>query len=130
MRLHPESERRWGNMTVVQTLAHCTSGIQMATGVINAQACILSRQRHRPDYQTARDELQDLFDLKASEFSFSTFDHLRWDLKEIFDMAVSEGHRERNPALLLFKPREAKRSERRVKKYRTGADPLFCPRSA
>jgi hypothetical protein len=35
MRLHPESERRWGNMTVAQTLAHCTSGIQMATGVIN-----------------------------------------------------------------------------------------------
>jgi hypothetical protein len=34
MRLHPESERRWGNMTVAQTLAHCTSGIQMATGVI------------------------------------------------------------------------------------------------
>ena len=35
MRLHPESERRWGNMTIAQTLAHCTSGIQMATGVIN-----------------------------------------------------------------------------------------------
>ena len=35
MRLHPESERRWGNMTLAQTLAHCTSGIQMATGVIN-----------------------------------------------------------------------------------------------
>src|SRR5258708_37674436 len=35
MRLHPESERRWGHMTVAQTLAHCTSGIQMATGVIN-----------------------------------------------------------------------------------------------
>jgi hypothetical protein len=35
MRLHPESERRWGNMTVAQTLAHCTSGIQMASGVIN-----------------------------------------------------------------------------------------------
>jgi Protein of unknown function (DUF1569) len=35
MRLHPESERRWGNMTLAQTLAHCTSGMQMATGVIN-----------------------------------------------------------------------------------------------
>lgn len=35
MRLHPESERRWGSMTVAQTLAHCTSGIQMAMGVIN-----------------------------------------------------------------------------------------------
>jgi hypothetical protein len=35
MRLHPESERQWGNMPLAQTLAHCTSGIQMATGVIN-----------------------------------------------------------------------------------------------
>jgi integrase len=61
-----------------------------------------------------RDELQDLLDLKASKFSFSTVDHLRWDLKQIFDMAVSEGHAKRNPALLLFTPREAKRSERRV----------------
>ena len=34
-RLHPESERRWGNMTLVHTLAHCTSGMQMAMGVIN-----------------------------------------------------------------------------------------------
>ena len=52
MRLHPESERQWGNMTVAQTLAHCTSGIQMATGVINpsvhpfpptSSACLSSR---------------------------------------------------------------------------------------
>lgn len=35
MRLSPESERQWGDMTVAQTLAHCTSGMQMAMGVIN-----------------------------------------------------------------------------------------------
>lgn len=35
MCLHPESERQWGSMTPAQTLAHCTSGLQMATGVIN-----------------------------------------------------------------------------------------------
>ena len=35
MRLHPESERRWGNMTLARTLAHCTSGMLMAMGVIN-----------------------------------------------------------------------------------------------
>ena len=34
MRLDPESEPQWGNMRVAQTLAHCTSGIHMATGVI------------------------------------------------------------------------------------------------
>ena len=35
MRLHPDSERQWGNMTPAQTLAHCTSGMQMAMGIIN-----------------------------------------------------------------------------------------------
>lgn len=35
MRLHSESERQWGNMTLAQALAHCTSGVQMAMGEIN-----------------------------------------------------------------------------------------------
>lgn len=35
MCLRPESKRQWGSMTPAQTLAHCTSGLQMATGVIN-----------------------------------------------------------------------------------------------
>ena len=37
MQLHSESERQWGSMGVAQTLAHCTSGIEMATGVIHAK---------------------------------------------------------------------------------------------
>ena len=63
-----------------------------------------------------RDELQDLLDLKAKkdELSFSVVDHLRWDMKQIFDMAVAEGQVERNPALLLFTPREAKKPIRRA----------------
>ena len=63
-----------------------------------------------------RDELQDLLDLKAKRdgLSFSVVDHLRWDMKQIFDMAVAEGHVERNPALLLFTPREAKRPVHRA----------------
>lgn len=62
-----------------------------------------------------RDELQDRLDEKAqSGLSFSVVDHLRWDLKQIFDMAVAEGHVERNPALLLFTPKDAAKPERRV----------------
>jgi hypothetical protein len=37
LRLCLESERQWGSMTVAQTLAHCTSGMEMAMGVINAK---------------------------------------------------------------------------------------------
>ena len=61
-----------------------------------------------------RDELQDLLDVKAQSLSFSVVDHLRWDMKQIFDMAVAEGQVERNPALLLFTPREAAKPVRRV----------------
>lgn len=63
-----------------------------------------------------RDELQDFLDGKAKREgpSFSVVDHLRWYLKQIFDMAVAEGHIERNPALLLFTPKEAKKPVRRA----------------
>jgi len=62
-----------------------------------------------------RDELQDLLDLKASvPLSFSVVDHLRWDLKQIFDMAVAEGQVERNPALLLFTPKAARKPVHRA----------------
>lgn len=61
-----------------------------------------------------RDELQDLLDGKAKRLSFSVVDHLRWDLKQVFDMAVAEGQVERNPALLLFTPNEAAKPVRRV----------------
>jgi hypothetical protein len=37
LRLRLESERQWGSMAVAQTLAHCTSGIEMAMGVIRAK---------------------------------------------------------------------------------------------
>jgi len=60
-----------------------------------------------------RDELQDFLDSKGG-MSFSVVDHLRWDLKQIFDMAIAEGFVRLNPALLLFTPREAKRPLRRV----------------
>ncbi len=57
-----------------------------------------------------RDELQDFLDEKADVgLSYSVVDHLRWDLKQIFKLAMSEGHLQRNPAELLFTPREAHR---------------------
>lgn len=59
-----------------------------------------------------RNELQAFLDQKAEAgLSYSTVAHLRWDLRQIFRMAVSEGYIPRNPAELLFVPREAKRPE-------------------
>ncbi len=72
------------------------------------------RDRELPSFR--RDELQDLLDRKAKDdgLSFSVVDHLRWDMKQVFDMAVAEGQVLRNPALLLFTPKEAKKPVRRA----------------
>ena len=62
-----------------------------------------------------RDQLQDFLDAKAAlGLSFSMVDHLRWDLKQVFDMAVAEGFLLRNPAQLLFTPRECPRAATRI----------------
>ena len=45
--------------------------------------------------------------------SYSVVAHLRWDFKQIFRMAVSEGYLDRNPAELLFVPKESRRRETR-----------------
>lgn len=63
----------------------------------------------------SRDLLQDFLDRKAAAgLSFSTVDHLRWDLKQVFDMAVAEGFLLRNPAQLLFTPRECPRPTAKI----------------
>jgi integrase len=73
---------------------------------------------HRELARFRRDELQDLLDQKAGSLSYSVVDHLRWDLKQIFDMAVAEGLVPRNPATLLFTPKDAIKRERRVMKMK------------
>lgn len=75
---------------------------------------LVETYKDRPLVSFKRDELQDLLDAKAKNLSFSMVDHLRWDLKQIFDMALAEGQLERNPALLLFTPKEAKKPVRRA----------------
>ena len=37
LRMQPDSTRQWGSMSPTQTLAHCTSGMQMAMGTLNAK---------------------------------------------------------------------------------------------
>ena len=47
LRLGPQSERLWGTMTAAQTLAHCTSGLQMAMGTIKPKRAPFPRQPTR-----------------------------------------------------------------------------------
>jgi len=61
-----------------------------------------------------RDDCQRLLDRKAENLSFSVVDHLRWDVKQIFDMAMAEGLVTRNPAALIWTPRGAAKPVRRA----------------
>jgi len=61
-----------------------------------------------------REELQQFLDLKAKTLSFIVVDHLKWDLMQLFEFAVAEGMVPRNRAAMLFTPKEAKKSQKRV----------------
>lgn len=61
-----------------------------------------------------RDEFQRLLNQKAVEYSYSVVAHLRWTLRQIFRMVVEEGYLNRNPAEILYIPREARRPNRNV----------------
>jgi integrase len=55
-----------------------------------------------------RDELQKLLDRKAKALSESVVTHLRFRLRSVFDLAVSEGAVQRNPASTLYTPKFCK----------------------
>ncbi|HEX4231155.1 MAG TPA: tyrosine-type recombinase/integrase [Bryobacteraceae bacterium] len=102
----PYYKRKWKNST-------------RDNNVSRVQFHLVSKYDERELASLKRDELQDLLDAKAAAgLSFSVVDHLRWDLKQVFDMAVAEGHIERNPALLLFTPRDAAKPKRRVMNFK------------
>src|SRR5262249_55790120 len=60
-----------------------------------------------------RDELQTFLDSKG-HLSHSTTAHLRWDLKQMFDVGIAEGLAVKNPAAMLFVPRTCPKPKRRA----------------
>jgi len=42
-RLRPDSDRQWGKMSVAQTLAHCSLGVQTATGELRPSRKLIGR---------------------------------------------------------------------------------------
>ena len=98
---YPFYTRKWKGSTAANNISRVNTHVVGAFG-------------SRKVREFRRDELQGFLDAKAVELSFSMTDHLRWDLKQIFDMAVAEDLIRKNPAELLFTPAEAKRSPRLV----------------
>jgi integrase len=78
---------------------------------------LISAFENRPlsSFRKGRDELQTVLDGKAaSGLSYSVVAHVRWDLRQIFRLAVSDGYLDSNPAEELFIPSEARRPETRT----------------
>ncbi|HEY3439719.1 MAG TPA: tyrosine-type recombinase/integrase [Paludibaculum sp.] len=74
---------------------------------------ILKELGNKPLSCFTRTTLQDFLDAKAaSGLSHSTVAHLRWDLQQIFRMAVNDGLLPRNTAELLHTPRGTVREQR------------------
>ena len=67
----------------------------------------------RPLAAISRDELQKLLELRAKTLSKSVVSHLRFRLRSIFDLAISEAAVDRNPAKELYTPRNCAPSRAR-----------------
>jgi len=96
----PYYQRKWKESTLM-------------TNRDRVQRDIISEFGNQKLRALTRDDLQEFLDSKSS-LSFSHVDHLRWDLRQIFEMAVTEGIINRNPAALLFTPRGCSRPKHRT----------------
>lgn len=69
----------------------------------------------RPMRDITREELQKLLNGKSKNLAPSCINHLRFRLRSVFELALSEGVVDRNPATTLYTPRVCKASrEKRV----------------
>jgi integrase len=111
----PSPSRKWGDFVTGTYLPFYRRKWKRSSTMTNEDRLRVHLEPvygDRPLGGFRREELQTFLDEKAAcGLSYSVVAHLRWDLRQIFRMAVSEGYLLRNPAELLFVPREAKRPE-------------------
>lgn len=91
----PVALRRWKNSTSM-------------TEVNRTQVHLVAALAKKGMREITREDLQDLLDRKGKSLSESGVDHLRFRLRAIFALALSEGVVDRNPATTLFTPKKCK----------------------
>ena len=81
----------------------------------NRIRCHLVRKlRDRPMRKIDREEMQRVLNGTAKTCGQSMVDHLRFRLRSIFELAVSEGVADRNPAVALFTPKTCRPGRERA----------------
>lgn len=96
----PIAHRRWKKSTGM-------------TEVNRLQVHLVAPLGRKPIKEVTREEMQSLLDMKARTLSQSCVDHLRFRLRSVFELALSEGVVDRNPARTLFTPRNCKSGQTR-----------------
>ena len=98
----PFIRRKWKLSTA------CTSGDRIRKHLITDFASVELQS-------VTRDLLQQYLEQKAKRgLSFSVVDHLRWDLRAIFRLAVQDRLLDSNPAEMLFTPPRVSKPSRRI----------------
>jgi len=67
-----------------------------------------------PMHEISREELQHLLDSKSRSLARSVVDHLRFRLRSIFELGVTEGVMDRNSAVSLYTPKQCKSDRERL----------------
>jgi len=86
----------------------CHQKWKASTGMVEAnrlEVHLIRPLKERVMQEITRKELQNLLDKEARSCGRSMVDHLRFRLRSVFTLAMSEGVVDRNPAVALFTPR-------------------------
>ena len=95
----------------------CRGKWKVSTGMTEGsrlQAHLTTTLGQRPMHEIHREDLQSLLDSKSRNLARSVVDHLRFRLRSIFELGVTEGIVERNPAVSLYTPKQCKSGRERL----------------
>ena len=94
----------------------CRGKWKVSTGMTEEsrlQVHLVTSLGQRPMHEISREDLQCLLDSKSRGLARSVVDHLRFRLRSIFELGVTEGIVERNPAVSLYTPKQCKSGRER-----------------
>src|SRR4030095_16329699 len=94
----------------------CRGQWKVSTGMTeesSLQVHLVGSLSQRMMHEISRIELQCLLDSKSNELARSGVDHLRFRLRSIFQLALSEGVVDWNPATTLYTPKQCRSGRER-----------------
>ncbi len=114
----PALKHTFGQFVEKVYLPVCTGRWKLSTAMTEVDRIdyhLIEPLGDRAIREITREEMQTLLNKKADTLSTSVVSHLRFRLRSIFELALSEGAVDRNPASTLYTPKQCRPGrERRV----------------